>query len=154
QYFSLAAYFAQINRTEDPKYRGQKIGGTAVEGAKPLVEDIADAKSGDIKHDRTGEVAKPNFPYPVKLDVPPNENRRMQVAKWITSPQTQYFARSYVNRMWSYLLGVGLIEPIDDIRAGNPPTNPALLDALTEEFIKSGFDTQKLIKTICKSRTY
>src|SRR5262249_2012670 len=79
---------------------------------------------------------------------------RMQAAKWVTSPQNPYFARSYVNRLWGYLLGVGLIEPLDDIRAGNPPTNPELLDRLTDEFIKSGFDTRAMIRTICKSRTY
>lgn len=154
QYYSLASYFAQVSRSPDPKYKGQNIGGTAVEGAKPLVEIIADQKGGEIKHERTGETAKPHFPYAVRAEIPAQLTRREQVAKWITSPQNPYFAKSYVNRMWSYLLGVGLIEPIDDIRAGNPPTNPALLDALTEDFIKGGFDTRKLVKTICKSRTY
>ncbi|MBN9119517.1 MAG: DUF1549 domain-containing protein [Planctomycetes bacterium] len=154
QYFSLAAYFAQVGRQPDPKFKGQNIGGTAVEGAKPLVEIITDQKGGEIRHDRTGENAKAAFPYPVSVDLPATDTRRAQVAKWITAPQNQYFARSYVNRVWSYLLGVGLIEPIDDIRAGNPATNPELLDALTQDFIKSGFDTQRLIKTICKSRTY
>jgi len=154
QYFSLAAYFAQVGRNRDPKYGAQNIGGTAVEGAKPLVEIIVDLKGGEIKHDRTGENAKAGFPYPVPMDQPAGASRRAEVAKWITSPQNQYFAKSYVNRVWSYLNGVGIIEPVDDIRAGNPPTNPELLDALTQDFIKSGFDTQKLIKTICKSRTY
>ena len=59
-----------------------------------------------------------------------------------------------MNRLWSYLLGVGLIEPIDDLRAGNPPSNPELLDWLTRQFVESGFDTRELIATICKSRTY
>ena len=154
QYFSLAAYFAQVGRTEDPKYRGQKIGGTAFEGAKPLVEVITDLKAGEIKHDRTGVDAKASFPYPVTTGKLDTEARRVQVAKWITSPENQYFAKSYVNRVWSYMLGVGIIEPIDDIRAGNPATNPELLDRMTADFVKSGFDTQKLIKTICKSRTY
>jgi hypothetical protein len=90
----------------------------------------------------------------VKVEVPSADARRMQAAKWITSANNIYFAKSYVNRIWSYLLGVGLIEPIDDIRAGNPPTNPELLDKLTDEFVKSGFDVQKMIRTICKSRTY
>lgn len=154
QYYELAAYFAQVSRTEDPKFRGQKIGGTAVEGAKPLVEVIADAKGGEITHDRLGVPAKPAFPYAARAELAPAEPRRTQVAKWITSADNQYFAKSYVNRMWSYLLGVGIIEPIDDIRAGNPPTNPELLDRLTDEFVKGGFDTQKLVRAICKSRTY
>jgi hypothetical protein len=154
QYFNLAAYFSQVTRAEDPKYKGQKIGGSAVEGAVPLVEVVNDGKGGEIKHDRTGETAKPKFPYTIAAEVPAAESRRVQAAKWITSPANPYFARSYANRLWGYLLGVGIIEPLDDIRAGNPPTNPELLDRLTEEFIKSGFDVQKLVKTICKSRTY
>jgi hypothetical protein len=154
QYYSLASYFAQVSRAEDPKYKGQRLGGTAVEGAKPLVEIINDAKGGEIKHERTGEIARPNFPFPVNAELPPEDARRVQAAKWITSPNNPYFAKSYVNRIWSYLLGVGIIEPVDDIRAGNPATNPELLDKLSEEFVASGFDVQALIKTICKSRTY
>jgi hypothetical protein len=153
-YYNLAAYFAQVRLTEDPKFKGQKLGGTAVEGAKPLVELVTDQKGGDVKHERTGEVAPPRFPYTVKLDISSADPRRVQAAKWVTSPQNPYFAKSYVNRLWSYLLGVGIIEPVDDIRAGNPPTNPELLDKLTAEFVKGGFDTRALIKTICKSRTY
>ena len=80
--------------------------------------------------------------------------RREQLAHWIASKDNPYFASSYVNRLWSYLLGVGIIEPVDDIRAGNPPTNPALLDALTDDFVQSGFNVQQMIKTICKSRVY
>lgn len=167
QYYHLASFFAQVNRKEDPKFAGQKIGGTAVEGAKPLVEIISDTTTGEVKHDRTGEIVTPRFPFEHQ-DMPPLTSmpmrpgankpeptpRRQQLAHWITSPHNPYFARSYVNRLWSYLLGVGLIEPVDDIRAGNPPSNPKLLDRLTQEFITSKFDVQHLIRTICKSRTY
>ncbi|HXD88297.1 MAG TPA: DUF1553 domain-containing protein, partial [Urbifossiella sp.] len=153
-YYNLAAFFAQTTLREDPKYKGQRIGGTAVEGAKPLVELIADGKSGEIKHVRTNEVAPPKFPYAVNADVPPKDLRRVQAAKWITSSKNPYFARSYANRLWAYMLGNGIIEPIDDIRAGNPATNPELLDRLTAEFIASKFDVRATLKTICKSRTY
>lgn len=153
QYYNLASYFAQVNRTRDPKFPGN-IGGSAVEGALPLVEIITDGNSGEVKHERTGETAKATFPYAHK-DMPPTDlPRRVQLAKWITSKDNPYFAKSYVNRVWSYLLGVGIIEPIDDIRAGNPPSNPALLDRLSKEFIDGGFDVRKLMQTICKSRTY
>jgi hypothetical protein len=154
QYYNMSAYFTQVGRTEDPKFKGQKIGGTAVEGAVPLVEVIKDTTAGEIKHARTGEVSPPKFPYEVNAELPADASRRVQMAKWVTSPNNPYFARSYANRLWAYLLGPGLIEPIDDIRAGNPPTNPALLDRLTTEFVASGFDTRSLVKTICKSRTY
>lgn len=154
QYYHLAAYFAQVGHQEDPKYKGQKIGGSAVEGAVPLVEVITDLKAGEVKHDRTGVVTPPLFPYPHNDLAPPTATRREQLAHWVTSKENPYFAKSYVNRLWSYLLGVGIVEPVDDIRAGNPPTNPKLLDRLTAEFINSGFDTRTMIRTICKSRVY
>src|SRR4029077_6706409 len=56
--------------------------------------------------------------------------------------------------LWGYLLGIGIIEPIDDIRAGNPPTNPELLDYLTAEFVKSGFNARHVLRLIATSRTY
>src|SRR5260370_26123753 len=154
QYYHLAAYFAQIERKEDPKYRGQRVGGTDVEGAKPLVEVIADIKSGEVKHERTGKVTPPRFPYTYAGMPTGAATRREQVAKWITSPDNPHFAKSSVNPLWSYLLGVGLIEPVDDMRAGNPPTNPKLLDRLTQDFIDSGFNTRHIVRTICKSRFY
>jgi Protein of unknown function (DUF1553)/Protein of unknown function (DUF1549)/Bacterial Ig-like domain (group 2) len=154
QYYSLAAFFAQVERNEDPKYKGQKVGGTAVVGAQPLVEIITDSKNGDVRHVKTNAVTPPAFPFTHSDLAPSTAPRREQLAKWVTSKENQYFARSYVNRLWAYLLGVGLIEPIDDIRAGNPPSNPKLLDALTEDFVKSGFDMRHVLRTICKSRTY
>ena len=72
----------------------------------------------------------------------------------MTSRENQYFGRSYVNRLWGYLFGKGIIDPIDDIRAGNPASNPELLERLTQEFVSSGFDTQQIVRTICKSRSY
>jgi hypothetical protein len=154
QYYELASFFTQVTRREDPKFKGRKTEGSAVRGPLPLVEIIEDGKAGEIKNERTGEYAVSRFPF-IHPGTPNVEgSRRQQLAKWITSKDNPYFAKSYVNRVWSYLLGVGIIEPIDDIRAGNPPTNPQLLDKLTDEFIKSDFDVQKLIKTICKSRTY
>jgi hypothetical protein len=180
QYYQLSQYFAQVGRKEMREFDGKKVGGSAVEGAVPLVEVIFDSGSGDVKHDRTGQIVPPSFPYrlnatagatgvspvptgstgkmPVahsgstgKMPVPP---RREQLADWIATKDNQYFAKSYVNRLWGYLFGVGIIEPIDDIRAGNPPTNPELLDALTKDFINSGFNPQHVLRTICKSRTY
>lgn len=154
QYYELAAFFAQVGRKEDPDFKGQRIGGSAVEGAKPLVEVVYDQGSGDVTHNRTGQVAPPSFPFEHAGAVDETVARRHQLAQWLTSQENPYFAKSYVNRLWGYLFGVGIIEPIDDIRAGNPPTNPELLDAMTEDFIASNFDVQHMLKVICKSRTY
>jgi hypothetical protein len=154
QYYQMAAYFAQVGLKKDPAAGDKKIGGTAVEGATPLYEMVFDKNDGEIMHDRTGQVAPPKFPYQHDYQVADNASRREHLARWMTSPQNQYFAKSFVNRMWGYLLGTGIIEPLDDIRAGNPPTNPELLEYLTQRFIESGFDVQDLVRHICKSRTY
>jgi len=153
QYYNLSAYFAQVGRKEDKRFAGQRLGGSAVEGAKPLVEVIYDTGSGDVKHLLTGQVVQPEFPY--QNDLPSEaSSRREALAIWMTSPDNQYFASSYVNRLWGYLLGRGIIEPIDDIRAGNPPTNPELLQALTHSFVQSNFDMRHILREICKSRVY
>jgi hypothetical protein len=154
QYYELGSFFAQVTHKEDPRYKGQRIGQTAVEGSgSPLVEIIGDGTTGDEKNIRTGAVAHPAFPYTFG-DVAKTGTRREQLAKWVASKDNPYFAKSYVNRVWAYLLGVGIIEPIDDIRAGNPPSNPKLLDKLTEDFVAHDFDVRHMIRTICKSRVY
>ncbi len=160
QYYETAAYFAQVGLDRDPKNSPKEtIGGSAVEGAKPLYEIVTDKGEGDIKHDRTGAIQAPAFPYEselakVSFSTPEKPTRREELAAWITSPDNDYFAASYSNRVWGYLLGTGIIEPLDDIRAGNPPSNPQLLDYLTSRFVKSGFDIRALTAEICKSRTY
>ena len=155
QYYHMAAYFAQVSLTKDPASENKTIGGTAVEGAKPLYEIVGDAKEGEVKHDRTGKVSPPEFPYPAaKSETKENATRREQLAAWITTPDNRFFASSYVNRLWGYLTGSGIIEPLDDIRAGNPPRNPALLEYLTREFVAKDFNTRHIVELICKSRTY
>jgi WD40 repeat protein len=160
QYYETAAYFAQINLARDTKNApNQNLGGTAVEGAKPLYEVIADKPDGEVKHDRTGQVTAPEFPYETPLAKvafaqPDKPTRREQFGAWVVSPNNPYFAASYANRVWGYLLGTGIIEPLDDIRAGNPPSNPQLLDYLSAQFVKSGFNIRALTAEICKSRTY
>lgn len=97
-----------------------------------------------------GATAKPLDEKPVSdpLDL------RIPLAKWLTSPKNDYFARSIANRYVGYLLGRGLVEPIDDMRQTNPATNPELLDALAKDFINSGFDLKHLVRTIMTSRLY
>jgi WD40 repeat protein len=157
-YYETAAFFAQIDLKRDsanaPK---QNIGGSAVESARPLYEIISDRSEGDVTNIVTGEVAEPAFPFEATLQpvaLTAKSTRREDLAVWLTSPTNQYFAKSYANRIWAYLHGTGLIEPIDDIRAGNPPTNPQLLDYLTRSFVNSGFNVRELMREICNSRTY
>jgi hypothetical protein len=154
QYYQTAAFLARVDFKADPASGARKIEGTAVEGAKALYEVVYDKPQGEVLHDRTKAVAPPRLPFPARYERPPHATRRQEFAAWLTSPDNPYFARSYVNRLWGYLLGAGLIEPLDDIRAGNPPTNPELLDHLAAEFIRSGFDVRHMMSLICRSRTY
>jgi hypothetical protein len=155
QHWQLAAFFAEVNRKADPQIGDSKIGGSAVEGALPTAEVVYDGKPTEVKHPNTNVPQQAHFPYE-HADMPNADGTtlREQFAAWASSPKNEYFTRSYVNRIWSYLCGVGLIEPVDDIRAGNPPTNPELLDRLTNDFVAQGFDVQWLMKQICKSRVY
>jgi hypothetical protein len=138
QYFQMAAFFARVGLKKDPASGDKQIGQTAVESGKPLYEIVFDQGDGEITHDRTGEVTPPKVPYEASFAADDDATRRQRLAAWITAADNQYFAKSQVNRLWGYLTGVGIIEPIDDIRAGNPPTNPGLLEWLTQEFLARG----------------
>lgn len=154
QYYEMTSFFAQVGLERDPASGKKNIGGTAVEGAKPLYERVVDRDTGDTMHPTTGGPVEPDFPFEVPHAEDADATRRARLAAWISDADNPYFARSYVNRLWGYLLGVGLIEPIDDLRAGNPPTNPELLDHLTDTFVQSHFDVAEMLRTICNSRTY
>jgi len=154
QYYQTAAFFARVELKPDPSSGDRKIEGTSVESAKPLYEIIGDRPQGEVIHDRTKAVAPPKLPFAVDYPHRANASRRQELAAWLTAPANPYFAKSYVNRLWGYMLGAGIIEPLDDIRAGNPPTNPELLDYLTREFIDHHFDVRHVLRLICRSRTY
>ncbi|HEY3899552.1 MAG TPA: DUF1549 domain-containing protein [Chthoniobacter sp.] len=156
QYYHLGAYFSQVVLTADPTSGKAVIAGNAVEKSHPLYEVVKDGTTGDMIHLRTNKVAAPSFPFETRIETPLGDkaSRRAQLAAWVTSPDNRFFAMSYVNRLWGYLTGVGVIEPLDDIRAGNPPTNPELLDYLKTEFINHNFDVRHVMRLICQSRTY
>ncbi|MDB6153631.1 MAG: repeat-containing protein, partial [Chthoniobacteraceae bacterium] len=154
-YYHMAAFFAQVQLDGDPASGKQEIKGTAVEKNRPLWEIVRDLPTGEVTHLRTNKIAAPEFPFTAPTEVgKENPTRREQLAAWMTSADNRYFAMSYVNRIWGYLLGVGIIEPLDDIRAGNPATNPELLAYLTQEFVGHGFDVRHVMRLIAKSRTY
>jgi hypothetical protein len=110
------------------------------------------AKEGEIKNARTNQPAPPKL---LGADAPAaGDDPLAEVADWVVSPGNPLFARVQANRIWYQLLGRGLVEPVDDFRATNPPSHPELLDALAEDLVASGFDLKHLIRTIANSRTY
>ncbi|MCS6866996.1 MAG: DUF1553 domain-containing protein, partial [Gemmataceae bacterium] len=88
------------------------------------------------------------------LDIPPDQDPREVLADWMTAPNNPFFAKVIVNRVWADLMGRGIVDPVDDLRATNPPSNPELLEALAQHFRDQKYDLKKLIRTICTSHAY
>ena len=154
-HWRMAGFFAQVGRVNVVGSPLMPGGGGNQPGEPPVAQEeiIYDAATGEVIDPRTGEIAIPTFPFEHAGTVE-GTSRRARLASWLTARENPYFAKSYVNRLWSYFLGVGLIDPVDDIRAGNPPSNPELLERLTEDFLESDFDVRHLMRLICRSRTY
>lgn len=140
QYYEFGAHFARV---------------AFKKGSLPGEEVVyRNYNGGEVKHLKTDMPVAPKVPFGEARTTKGEEDRRDPFVEWLTSEKNPLFAKSMANRVWSYFFGKGIIDPVDDIRGGNPPSNPALLDALTAEFIKSNFDTRALMRTICRSRTY
>ncbi|MFN9976227.1 MAG: DUF1553 domain-containing protein, partial [Phycisphaerae bacterium] len=103
---------------------------------------------------RTGIALKPAALGDQIPAIAADEDPRLKLADWMSSPSNPFFARALVNRYWKHFFRRGLIEPEDDIRDTNPPTNPELLAALEKQFIESGFDLKQLVKVLTQSHAY
>ncbi|HWW02081.1 MAG TPA: DUF1549 and DUF1553 domain-containing protein [Candidatus Acidoferrum sp.] len=137
-YYGFAAFFSQIGRKP---------------GDDPRETVIFDRHDGEVKHPVTGAVMRPKFLGGETPELK-GESRREALARWITSPQNPYFARSVANLLWAHFLGRGIIEPVDDARLSNPASNPELLDALAAKLVEYKYDFKKVVRDICASRTY
>ena len=137
-YYGFAAFFSRIGRkaAEDPR------------------ETIVFANNdGEMTHPVTKKVMAPKFLGGVEPDCK-DQDRRAVFAKWLVSQDNPFFARNLVNIIWAHFMGKGIVEPVDDVRASNPASNPELLDALARKFTEQNFDFKKLVREICCSRTY
>src|SRR5215468_10808306 len=88
------------------------------------------------------------------IRVSAREDPRQELVDWMAEPKNPFFAKALVNRYWAHFFGRGIVEPMDDMRVTNPPSNPELLDALAEDLVKSGYDLKHVIRTICTRRVY
>lgn len=143
-YYGLAGFFNQVTSKQDPLL-------PANGKAKVL---LVDAARGFASNPRTGAAQPPRFLGGGEPTLETGMDRRQVYAKWLCSAENPLFARSLVNRYWSYFFHRGIIEPVDDIRNTNPPINPGLLKALEQDFIAHGFDARHLVRQIVTSRTY
>ncbi len=109
---------------------------------------------GEVRHPRTEKMMSPSPLGALKTAKADGLDYRPALADWLTRPDNPFFARAMVNRVWREMMGRGIVEPVDDLRVSNPPSNPALLDALAASFVKNKFDLRRLIRDIATSRTY
>jgi hypothetical protein len=109
---------------------------------------------GEVLHPKTGKAMRPQPLGGRAESMERAGDRRTALADWMTAPENPLFPRAIANRIWKELMGRGLVEPVDDLRPTNPPSNPALLKALAVDFIRQGYDLRSLIRTITTSRTY
>ena len=137
-YYGFASFFAQIGRKTGEDYR------------EVIVFNRA---GGEVNHPVLGKPLAPKF---LGGDTPEIKgvDRREVLASWITSPDNPFFATSIANRVWAHFMGVGIVNPIDDIRVSNPASNPELFKALGDKLTEYKFDVKQLVRDICNSQAY
>ena len=137
-FYGLAAFF--------PRVQNKKGSGTEV---RLFIGD-----KGQVKHPQTKEIVSPRVLLGEPIDAAEESDPRSSLADWLAAPENPFVARSLVNRVWAQLTGRGLVEPIDDMRDTNPPTNAPLLDSLARDFVAHRFDQRHLLRTIATSGVY
>jgi uncharacterized protein DUF1553/uncharacterized protein DUF1549 len=138
-YYGLAAFFAQV------QFKGTKFG---------LDDEVVYLQPGrEVQHPATRKKQEP-IAMGTTPTIAADDDRRERLADWLTGPDNKFFAPAVVNRVWYHLMGRGIVEPVDDVRATNPPSSPELLDALSREFVKNGYRLKPLIRLILNSKTY
>jgi len=149
-YYSWAAVFSRIgykvleNRRRDNNDSHEFIG----------EQIVYESRDGSVKNARTNQPALPRLLGTSDSDFPDDQSRLDHLASWLTSPENPFFAKSQANRIWFNLMGRGIVDPIDDFRATNPPSHPQLLDALAKDFVDHHFDVRYLIRLIMNSQAY
>ena len=139
-YYAFTAFFSQVGRKP-----------SSTRGEDMIFHKRGVAVATNVK---SGLPLKPAALGDAIPEIAADDDPRLRLADWMSSPKNPFFAKSLVNRYWKHFFHRGLIEPEDDIRDTNPPTNPALLAALESHFISSGFDLKELVRTITRSQSY
>lgn len=138
-YYGFAAFFNRIQRKSSRR-------------VDELV--IWSADDGEVTQPRTKQVMQPWLPGLGGVTDAPGVDRRMALVEWLTGTDNEIFAAVEVNRIWSHVMGRGIVDPVDDFRSSNPPSNPRLLESLAEDFRQQGFDRKAILRKILNSRTY
>ena len=137
-FWGYAAFFARLQRPANNQQ---------------FFNQVSDATEGEVKIPDTEEVVRPQY-LGGQVSPENDQTRRQRLADWLTSPDNPFFARATVNRAWSLLFGRGIVDPADDIGAHNEPSHPELLNEMAEYFVETGFDLDRLIRTLAFTRAY
>src|SRR5262249_20679271 len=146
-FYSTAAFFAQVRQKKDEVSIALR---PPAVGAEVIYFD----RSGEVVQPRTNKVMPPRYLGGGTPTIGPGRDRPEAFADCLTTDTNPFFAKSVVNRVWFYVMGRGIVEPVDDFRESNPSANDALLDALAKDFVAHQFDLKHLIRTMMNSRTY
>jgi len=152
-YYGMAAFFAGMRFKDGPFFNHLYDKEETVSFA-PAGAPAGETGGAEVRHPLTGAAVAPRFLGGGPASTSEGKDRREALADWLLSPENPQFARVATNRIWFHIFGRGIVEPVDDFRVSNPPSNAPLLDALAAEFIRSGFDRKRLIREIFNSRTY
>jgi hypothetical protein len=147
-YWGLAAFFARVDRKNVPVMGG----GLQQQGVQKTI--IYNKAGRSVINKRTQKPAAIKPLDGETLDIASDVDPRQQLVDWMVDPKNPFFARAVANRYWAHFFGRGIVDPLDDMRVTNPPSNPELLDALAQNLVENKYSLKSLIKTICKSHTY
>ncbi len=153
-FYSFAAFFGRIGR------KGTGIS-APISGSEEIIYTSEGPTTGSkrrgggpVVHPLTGEVMVPTPLLGEPMEIDAEDDPRVKLAEWVTSKENPFFAKVIVNRVWADLMARGLVDPVDDLRDTNPPSNLALLEALAKDFRDNGHDLKKLIRRIATSYVY
>jgi hypothetical protein len=148
-FYHFAAFFSRVKLDRKEAKSGEP---TTLRVSHP--DANANKNPVGTTQPRTGQFLRPQPLDRTAADVQPTDDPREKLVAWVTNPDNAYFSGAMVNRVWKHYLGVGLVEPVDDLRATNPPTVPALWAVLKAEFVAKKFDLRHLMRLVLNSRTY
>ncbi len=146
-YWGIAAFFGRINRKSIP------MPGEAQQQQNTHLA-IFSKSSGTVQNKRTQQTAVMKVLEGQPLVVAGDQDPRQKLVDWMVDPGNRFFAKAVANRYWAHFFGRGIVDPLDDMRVTNPPSNPELLDGLAQDFVANKYSLKHLVKTIVKSRTY
>lgn len=146
-FFSFTTAFAYLERGLSPEMREKKL--NLINGVY-----VTDAPQETFPDPKTGEPLPPRALGGEVIDVQPGVDPRLEVWKWMVSPDNPYFAKAIVNRIWAHYFGRGLIDPVDALAEANPPSHPEVLDELVRDFVEHKYDLRHLHRRLLNTRAY